>query len=375
MRSACQAALGPHPRLSVAGIATSLLVGACCALPAQSAAAAQSRTFFGLQGHVLPSPQDLAMMRRGGAGTLRVVFDGGVQAFPEPARWTQYDELMTAAARDRIEVLPVLIGIPGPRLRINRPRTRTQRMVWARFVSGVASRYGRGGAFWELHPELEPMPITAYQVWNEPNLPAYWRPTDDAAGYLRLVRLTRARLRAVDPQAQIVLAGLPDSRLGTRMLDYVRAIYAQPRARALFDIVAVNPYSPGPAGVLDKLVQVRAYMDRRGDHRTRIWVTEIGWATGGRPSPFRTSRRGQAARIGGMLRSLSAARERLGLERIIVFGLQDRPYLPTEKPWWGPRVGLFDVRGRPKPAWTTFVRFTGGRSGGRLPSVVRAARP
>jgi hypothetical protein len=239
----------------------------------------------------------------------------------------------------------------------------------------VAARYGRGGTFWELHPELEPMPIKAYQVWNEPNLPAYWRPADDGAGYLRLVRLTRARLRAVDPQAQIVLAGLPDSRLGTRMLDYVRAIYAQPGARTQFDVVALNPYAPGPAGVLDKLNQVRSYMDRRGDRRTPIWITEVGWATGGPRSPFTTSKRGQAARIDRLFRTLIAARGRLHLERVIVFGLQDRPYGAAERPWWGPRVGLFDVAGHPKPAWNTFVRLAGGRPGGRLRRVARASPP
>ena len=314
------------------------------------------------------------MMKRGGVGTVRVGFDGGVEAFPEPARWGLYDQLMTAAARARVEVLPVLIGIPGPRVRINRPRTRSDRLSWARFVSGVAARYGPRGAFWTAHTELEPMPIKAYQVWNEPNLPAYWRPSDDAAGYLRLVRLTRARLRAVDPKARIVLAGLPDSRLGTPMLDYVRRIYSQPGARTLFDVVALNPYAPDTAGVLDKLNQVRAYMNRRGDRRTPIWITEIGWATGGPRSPFRTSERGQAERMNRMFRILLAARGRLRLGRIIVFGLQDRAYVDTEKPWWGPRVGLFDMAGRPKPAWNTFVRFTGGRRGGRLPRVAESSR-
>jgi hypothetical protein len=327
-----------------------------------------------MQGHTFPTAQDVAMMKRGGAGTLRMVFDGGVQAFPEPTRWTSYDTVMTAAARERIEVLPVLIGIPGGRPRLNHPRTRTERTLWARFVTGVAERYGRGGTFWELHPELPPMPITAYQVWNEPNLPAYWRPADDAAGYLRLVRLTRARLRAVDPQALIVLGGLPDSRLGTRLLDYVRAIYTQPGARTLFDVVALNPYAPDARGVLDKLNQVRAYMDRRGDRRTPLWVTEIGWATGGPRSPFRTSRRGQALRISRTFRALIAARGRLRLGRVVVFGLQDRPYTAFERPWWGPRVGLFDLAGRPKPAWRTFVAFAGGRRGGRLRSVVPTPR-
>jgi hypothetical protein len=58
----------------------------------------------------------------------------------------------------------------------------------------------------------------------------------------------------------------------------------------------------------------------------------------------------------------------------MVFGLQDRPYTASERPWWGPHVGLFDVAGHPKPAWNTFVSFTGGRPGGRLPSVVRTGR-
>ena len=355
-----------------AGIVIALIVGVlACVLPAPAVAAGPGRAFFGMQTFTHPSARDVAMMRRGGVGTLRAVFDAGYEAFPEPARWGPYDVLMAAAARERIEVLPVLIGAPGGR---PRPRTRSERTLWASFVRGVAVRYGRGGTFWELHPELDPIPITAYQVWNEPNLPAFWRPDNDAAGYLRLVRLTRARLRAVDPKARIVLAGLPDSRRGTPMLDYVRAIYAQPGARTLFDVVALNPYSDDAPGVLEKLNRVRAYMDRRGDRRTPIWVTEVGWATGGPRSPFRASRAGQAARVARMFRALLAARRRLRLERLILYGLQDRPYAATERPWWGPRVGLFDVAGRPKPAWRTFVRFTGGRPGGRLRSVAGRGR-
>jgi len=55
--------------------------------------------------------------------------------------------------------------------------------------------------------------------------------------------------------------------------------------------------------VLDKLNQVRALMDRRADRKTPIWVTEIGWATGGPRSPFSTTRRGQAERIDRTFRS------------------------------------------------------------------------
>lgn len=357
-------------RVGIAGLLT--LAALACLVPAPATAAAPARAFFGIQGWTLPNARDVAMMKRGGVGTVRAVFDGASLATSDEGRWASHDALMTAAARERIEVLPTLLGIPGGVRQLKRPRTRAQRMLWGRFVTAVAERYGRGGTFWAAHPELDPMPLTAYQVWNEPNLPAYWRPGGDAAGYLRLVRLTRARLRAVDPRASIVLAGLPDSRLGTPMLDYVRAIYAQPAARRLFEIVALHPYSSDAGGVLAKLEGVRAIMDRRGDRDAQIWVTEVGWATAGSPSPYRTTRAGQAERTAQMLRALIAARGRLRLGRVILFGLQDRPYAPTEARWWGPRVGLFDIMGRPKPAWRRFVAVAGGRPGGRLGNLARA---
>jgi hypothetical protein len=309
------------------------------------------------------------MLSRGGVGTLRVLFDGPVGAAPDSPRWAPYDELMAGAARERIVVLPVLFGRPGGGQRFKHPRTRADRTAWGNFVSAIAARYGRGGTFWHAHPELPAVPLTAYQVWNEPNLPVYWRPAVDAGGYLRLVRLTRARLLAVDPKALVVLAGLPDSRLGTPMLDYVRAIYAQPGARSLFDVVALHPYAEDAPHVLAKLNQVRALMNRRGDRRTPIWVTELGWSTGGPRSPFRTTRAGQAARVSATFRALIAARTRLRLGRVALITLQDRAYLPAEAPWWGPSAGLFDRAGSPKPAWNAFVGFTGGRPGGRLPRI------
>ena len=355
-----------------AGIVTALmLVALAGAMPAPAVASAPGRAFFGMQDFSFPSARDFAVMRRGGVGTFRALFSVPLRTPPGSAGWGPYDALMGHAARERIEVLAVLLGTPGGGQRFQRPRTRSQRMAWGAYVSAIAERYGPHGTFWTAHPELEPQPLRAYQVWNEPNLPVYWRPALDAAGYLRLVRLTRARLRRADPSASIVLAGLPDSRLGTPILEYLRAVYAQPGARSVFDVVALNPYSDDARGVLEKLSRVRAHMDRRGDYETPIWITEIGWGTSGLPSPFRTTRSGQAARVLRTFRALIAARERLRLERLIFISLQDRQYGDSEKPWWGPRVGLFDLAGSPKPAWRTFVGFTGGRPGGRLPRADR----
>jgi hypothetical protein len=361
-----------HLRVAArAAIVTALAVAALAGVaPTPAAAARPDRAFFGMQAWTVPNARDFATMNRGGVGTFRAVLDAAqLGASPSEAHWAPYDAMVAAAARARIEVLPMLMGTPGTRVRLQRPRTRARRIAWGSFVTAVAQRYGRDGTFWAAHPELDPMPFKAYQVWNEPNLPAYWRPAPDAAGYMRLVRLTRARLRAVDPKATIVLAGLPDSRLGIRMLDYLRAIYAQPGARTLFDVVAVHPYARDPRDVIGLVKGVRAHMDRRGDHRTPIWVTELGWGTGGPRSPYSTTKAGQAAKIAQTFRTLIAIRNRLRLERVVVSVLQDRAFVAAEKPWWAPRTGLFDRTGRPKPAWRAFVGFAGGTLGGRLPAA------
>lgn len=354
-----------------AGLLAALLLSALAGTaPAPALAAGPSRAFFGMQTWTTPTERELAMMSRGRVGTFRALFYGPVPATsPDGRGWAAYDATVAGAARQRIRILPFLLGRPGGGQRFAHPRTRRERTAWGSFVTAFATRYGRGGTFWRAHPELPSVPMTAYQVWNEPNLPVYWRPGVDAAAYLRLVRLTRARLRAVDPKASIVLAGLPDSSRGTLMLDFLDAIYAQPGARSLFDVVALHPYAEDAAGVLEKLNRVRALMNRRADRRTPIWVTEIGWSTGGPRSPFRTNRAGQATRIAQTLRALIAARTRLRLGRVVIVTLQDREYVTGEAPWWGPRVGLFDRAGTPKPAWSAFVRFTGGRRGGRLARV------
>ena len=39
----------------------------------------------------------------------------------------------------------------------------------------LARRYGPGGSFWDRHPRLPRLPVRAWQVWNEPNLPVFGR--------------------------------------------------------------------------------------------------------------------------------------------------------------------------------------------------------
>ena len=46
---------------------------------------------------------------------------------------------------------------------------------YAAFARAFAKRYGRGGDFWRERPEVPLVPITSYEIWNEPNAQMFWR--------------------------------------------------------------------------------------------------------------------------------------------------------------------------------------------------------
>ena len=51
------------------------------------------------------------------------------------------------------------------------------------------------------------------------------------------------------------------------------------------------------------------------------------------------------------------------LRGMIWFSLRDRRPDRGRKDWWVLHTGLFDLGGRPKPAWRAFARVAHGRAG------------
>ena len=75
-------------------------------------------------------------------------------------------------------------------------------------------RYGPNGTLWAERPEVPRLPIRSWQIWNEPNLGPYWCGKANAKQYVAMLRAVGTAIKQVDRGAQIVTAGLPDSKLG-----------------------------------------------------------------------------------------------------------------------------------------------------------------
>ena len=117
--------------------------------------------------------------------------------------------------------------------------------------------------------------IGAWSIWNEPNF-SFWKGTDKE--FFELTRLAAEAIREVDSEV-ILLGG-----------SFIRGIFGPPKKyiKGLFesgamekiDNIAFHPYELNPrraARLYDKFKKIVNYWDY-GD---KIWLTEIGYPTGG----------------------------------------------------------------------------------------------
>ena len=279
---------------------------------------------------------------------------------PRPGQfdWRTTDRAVVGAAAAGLRVFPTLVGTPDWAAGQDAPESGTHPpadpAAFGRFAAAVAARYGPGGNFMQ-HPEvLRQYAIRTWEIWNEPNIPAFWRPQPDPAAYTALLAEGARALRAVDPGAEIVMAGLPESLGGMKPQQFLGEVYAAGGAPH-FDTLAVHPYAPDVAGLLTVVERMRAAADAAGDAAAPIRVTEFGWATDGEPSLFTTDERGQAELVGGAVMALRRAAARLRLRSLTYFKWRDHPRPPGSSDLWPHYAGLLRVSGSGKPALNAFA--------------------
>jgi hypothetical protein len=308
--------------------------------------------------------------------TLRREARAGVRLIRQTFHWARierrpgrydlraYDRYVAALSRARIRVLPVLFDPPA--FRSSAPRRGRRRGTYpprdpramGDLAAALARRYGPAGSFWRDHPGLPALPVRAWQVWNEPSLPVYWPSGPDPAAYVRLLRAVGAAIKRVDGGARVVSAGLARSRLGVPFERYLRGMYAA-GAAGVVDVLAVHPFAADIGGVLDGVRTARAIAAAYG-RPPALWVTELGWASGGPPSAFTVGERRQARLVGRTLRALVRRRRALGLHGVVYYDWRDaRPY-PGGRDFFGLHAGLVRGDGSAKPALAAYGRVAIG---------------
>jgi hypothetical protein len=297
-----------------------------------------------------------------GVGLVRQTFDwANIERKRNVYDLTVYDGFVAALAAHHMQVLPVLLN--PPKFRSSAPKRGAKagtyppadNVAMAKFAKVLVRRYGPNGNFWKQRPGLPKVPITSWQIWNEPSLPAYWPTGPDPAAYTRMLRTVGAAIKGLDPAAEIVTAGIPQSRLGMPFGRFLNGMY-DAGAQDAFNTLAIHPYAQNDAGVAAAVRSARKIMDSHGDTTAPIWVTEVGWASAGPSSQFTVGARRQAALIRSTLTTLVNIRDQEHLRGVVYFGWRDgAPYAPLFKDFWGLHTGLLTVHNTAKPALKAFT--------------------
>ena len=344
-----------------------LIIAAVLAALGGSATAAAANEFAGIvandvySGSASYRANQFALQQSAGVGIIRQTLPwAAVEIAPGNYDFTPFDGFVLEAARHNIRVLPVLFDPPAFR----RPAGASKKYTpfpksnddMAAFARTVAQRYGPGGVFWVSHPELPDLSFTAYQIWNEPNLPVYSGGHPNAAKYVAMLRTVGPAIKEVQPAAEIVTAGLPDSRLSKpNVFKYIQQMYTA-GAKGTFDTLGINPYAPTASNLISKLKRIRGIMNKNGDAGASIWVTELGWSDIGPKSPFRAGKTGQAKRIKEALAALKRSETKLKLRGFFYFAWKDGGVYKGGKDFWGLHTGLLRKNGTRKAAFAAFKK-------------------
>ena len=277
---------------------------------AGTARAATPSSFFGVMadGPLLgPSAnldQEARMMRSAGAGTVRVAFywrEMQPQA-GQPIDWTASDRRMNAFTKAKLDVLPILVRAPAWAANGDtREGAIPDPAAYGTFVGEFVKRYGRR--------------LRHYQVWNEPDINRYFA-ADSAwpQRYVPILRAARDAIKAGDPSARVVAAGLTN-----KSWEDLDKLYAA-GARGLFDVAAIHPFSKRVSNVVKIVRLSRNVMRKRGDARVPLTLTEVSWSSGKGESTFNygweTTESGQASKVREALTALARERKRLRIRSV-----------------------------------------------------------
>jgi hypothetical protein len=372
----------PTPRrrraLGLAACAAALVLATCAAAPAP-AGAALPHSFWGVVPINNLSSSELDLMGAGEVGTLRqLVIWPSVERKRGSYDWSYLDFLVANAARNGIEVLPFVYGTPewvkqdchglGHDLceRVPPLGSKQARAAWSGFLTALANRYGTDGSFWPGAAQfgVPYVPITHWQIWNEPSSQTYYRPNPQPHGYASLVKLSDRALRAADPEAEVVLAGIfPEPEGGDRFRigPYLHSFYRSKGIVRHFDIAALHPYARTLNGLRRQIKNVRRQMRRGGAGSKRLWITEVGWGSDPPVAnrPLIKGIDGQREMLERSFKLLAARAGAWKLEGVLWYSWRD-PGIGYENCPFCSSAGLLKENGDPKPAWHSFVDFTGG---------------
>ena len=330
-----------------------------------SSASARAEDFFGVNVQELfglppgRAEAHLAVMAASGLELVRRDASWDV-AEPEPPsagrhsyRWERFDREVRAYARHGLRWLSIIDYSTAWSGEIAGDVFSAPARVedYAAYAGALARRYGEGGSFWREHPQLPQLPVTRFEIWNEPNAERFWHPTQRAAErYAELYLAAHAAIRQSVPSARVVVGGLALGNQGVldERVFIETMVKHRPELVDAVDTIAFHPYSATAEAVITEIRELRRTLQRLGLGQVPLEITEIGWTT----TDTREADRAEA------LRRLAEElpRSDCNIASLIPHTWVTHEQNPNDPEHW---FGIYYTDANPKPsgaAYTTTVR-------------------
>jgi hypothetical protein len=291
--------------------------------------------------------RQLEAMKATGITSVRVDADwyGGQPDGPGSYDWTSLDQVVASIQKVGLAADLIIDGCPPwaavSSAQGNQFAQPASPVAFANWAAAVAKRYDSKGAKY-------------FEIWNEPNNPAFWAPKPDPAAYTADLKAAYTAIKEVDPSAIVISGGLapePNSSTSYDPLTFLTDMYAD-GAQGSFDGVGFHPYSYpnepntfNPGSAWSQMSQtspsIRSIMAANGDSAKKIWITEFGAPTSGT-----TQNVSDAEQSNELVQAISQVKQLDWVGSFYIYTWLDAP---------DEGFGLLTVGGAQKPAYAAAV--------------------
>jgi len=280
--------------------------------------------------------------------------------------WQATDKFVGGLALYGVRTLPFLNDTPswvaGDRTQPPLRSKKTKRQ-WGNFIKACIARYGRHGKFWRTYPQIPKRPITAWQIWNEPNLENYFDVKNKPERkYAKLVKVSDKAINKADKHAKTVLAGLSGNPETKKMAPqrFLKKFLTVRKVKKHFNGAALHPYAPSIKKFKKLLRNLHKALKKKGAGGKKLWITEMGWGSAPpeKGKPLLKGAKGQKRLLKKSFKMLLHKRKRLHISRVYWFLWRDADPNVKTNCTFCKSSGLFRYDFSPKPSWKAFRSFT-----------------
>jgi hypothetical protein len=339
-------------------LALSLTTALCLCLASSASALTLG---VGWSGNPPANVGEMPLVGKSGASTFRVPMGGGFGSEASD------NNLVMAAAENGVAIHAELSSGTSS---LPTGAARTEFIAWAH---RAVELYGYNGQFWAAHPSLPYRPITAWEVWNEPNnqgigATEYAQLLNEVANTIQSASQSQAgRNTDVLSAGLLVWGNTGKGSVGyLGAMEYLAQAYATFGSNANVTGVAIHPYELDSGTFLNgsKTSRIEAFKYAVAGYHTKLvelakggsqkslWITETGWPAEG---PYAVGETEQASLLRQVVDYLRSNESSLNVKDLLWYNFRDAPGAEN----WDNYCGLRAHDGHFRLAWTAFQEKAG----------------